>query len=333
VTAIDDRPADGHTAVLPPLLTVPLADLGPTGKWPRRSGPPPWNTIPDDVVPLPIVARPAPAPAPGPGQPAVAPAAGTGPRREWHMPDGDHLISWATAFTVIAVATFAAIVSYTHIHGLAVRHGEDGVQAGILPLSLDGVIAEASFVMLHAARRSQKVSRLPRFMLALGIGATVLANVAFGLPPSLLGPVANDVIGAALSAWPAGAFIGSVEMAIHYVRDSRTGATGDTAGSGTSDSDTEPASGNDDGGTVPAPGRGAAGTSDTKPPAKPRRRAAARRKPAAGKTTDRTATGPDAIADTMRQHPAWSAAQVAAHCGVSKRTVERRKATATPEEN
>jgi hypothetical protein len=53
-------------------------------------------------------------------------------------------------------------------------------------------------------------------MLALGVGATVAANVAYGLA---FGP-----LGAVISAWPAVAFIGSAEMAIGIVRRARSGA-------------------------------------------------------------------------------------------------------------
>jgi hypothetical protein len=50
-------------------------------------------------------------------------------------------------------------------------------------------------------------------MLWLGIAATVGANVAFGVR---FGP-----LGAVISAWPAVAFIGAVEMAMQLVRRAR----------------------------------------------------------------------------------------------------------------
>ncbi|HEX3957082.1 MAG TPA: hypothetical protein VHZ03_10670 [Trebonia sp.] len=50
-------------------------------------------------------------------------------------------------------------------------------------------------------------------MLWLGIGATVGANIAFGAGYGLLG--------ALISAWPAVAFIGSVEIAMQQVRRAR----------------------------------------------------------------------------------------------------------------
>jgi len=136
-------------------------------------------------------------------------------------PDGDRLITWAMAAAVAVVAIDAAIVSYSHIYALATgQQGsgtETGIQPRLLPLSIDGVIVEASLVLLYAARHKLKTPRLARFMLSLGIAATVAANVAHGLPSSLLPPVAHVVIAALLSAWPAGALIGSVEMAMSLV--------------------------------------------------------------------------------------------------------------------
>lgn len=128
-------------------------------------------------------------------------------------PDGDTVIRVLAAAVVLAVAAFAAIVSYSHIFELGRQHGQDGTAARLLPLSVDGLIAAASLVMLHAARRKLDVPRLARWMLALGVGATVAANIFYGLPFGWLSAV--------ISAWPAVAFVGSVEMAVRFVRDAR----------------------------------------------------------------------------------------------------------------
>jgi hypothetical protein len=42
---------------------------------------------------------------------------------------GDRLICAATAAIVIAVAAFAAVVSYSHIYDLGRLHGQDGTAA------------------------------------------------------------------------------------------------------------------------------------------------------------------------------------------------------------
>ena len=124
---------------------------------------------------------------------------------------GDRVIRFATAAVVCAVAAFAAVVSYSHIYGLGRAHGQDGTAARLLPLSVDGLILAAS--LMHEARNGRDAPRLARFMLWLGIGATVGANIAFGAGYGLLG--------ALISAWPAVAFIGAVEIAMQQVRRAR----------------------------------------------------------------------------------------------------------------
>ena len=141
--------------------------------------------------------------------------------------DGDKVIRLLAAVVVLTVAAIAAIVSYSHIFELGRLHGQDGTAARLLPLSVDGLIAAASLVMLHAARNKLPVPRLARFMLALGVAATVAANVEFGLPFGWLSAV--------VSAWPAVAFVGSVEMAVRFVRDARAVAAGEADDDATDD--------------------------------------------------------------------------------------------------
>jgi hypothetical protein len=92
-------------------------------------------------------------------------------------------------------------------------HGQDGTAARLLPLSVDGLILAASLVLLHEARNGRDAPGLARFMLWLGIGATIGANIAYGAGYGLLG--------ALISGWPAVAFIGSGEIAMQLVRRSR----------------------------------------------------------------------------------------------------------------
>lgn len=117
---------------------------------------------------------------------------------------GDRAIRAATASVVLAVAAFAAVVSYSHIYDLGHAHGQSGTAARLLPLSVDGLILAASLVMLQEARRGHRAPALARLMLGLGVAATVGANVAYG--------AAFGVTGAIISAWPAVAFIGSAEL-------------------------------------------------------------------------------------------------------------------------
>ena len=78
---------------------------------------------------------------------------------------------------------------------------------------MDGLILAASLVLLHEARNDRDAPVLARFILWLGIGATIGANLAYGSGYGLLG--------ALISAWPAVAFIGAVEIAMQLVRRSR----------------------------------------------------------------------------------------------------------------
>ncbi len=121
-----------------------------------------------------------------------------------------------TAAVVLAVAAFAAVVSYSHIYDLGRAHGQSGTAARLLPLSVDGLILAAGLVLLHAARNGRQAPALARAMLWLGISATVGANVSYGLP---FGP-----LGAVVSAWPAVAFVGAAEMALGMVRSVVRGA-------------------------------------------------------------------------------------------------------------
>jgi hypothetical protein len=101
------------------------------------------------------------------------------------------------------LAAFAAIVSYPHIYDLGRAHGQAGTAARLLPLSVDGLIVAASLVMLLEARAGRAAPPLARVMLGLGVAATIAANIAFG--------AAYGLTGAAISAWPAVAFIGAAD--------------------------------------------------------------------------------------------------------------------------
>jgi hypothetical protein len=122
-------------------------------------------------------------------------------RPRWFPVTADRLIRAATAAVVVAVAAFAAVVSYSHIYDLGRAHGQDGTAARLLPLSVDGLILAASLVLLHEARNGRAAPRLARVMLWLGVAATLGANAAYGAP---FGPA-----GVLVSTWPAVAFVGA----------------------------------------------------------------------------------------------------------------------------
>ena len=109
-----------------------------------------------------------------------------------------------TTGIVLAVGLFAGSDSYSHIHTLARDHGQAIASAALLPLAGDGLIAAASSAMLVASRQGRDVPVLARVMLLAGIGATIAANVGYGLHAGLTG--------ALLSVWPVAAYVGCMEL-------------------------------------------------------------------------------------------------------------------------
>ena len=113
------------------------------------------------------------------------------------------------------------MVSYSHIYDLGRLHRAVWCSARLLPLSVDRLILAALPVLLGKARNGRAAPALARCALALGVAATVAANVSFGVG---FGPV-----GAVVSAWPAVAFIGAAEMAPRMIRRARSGTAPVTA--------------------------------------------------------------------------------------------------------
>jgi hypothetical protein len=115
-----------------------------------------------------------------------------------------------TGAAVLVVAAIAAGVSYLHIAKLALAYGQEPVAAYLLPLSIDGVVATSSLVMLRAARSGVSSPWLARAGLVLSVSATLGANVASGL--------GHGWLGALLAGWPAIGFVLSAETAISMSR-------------------------------------------------------------------------------------------------------------------
>jgi hypothetical protein len=111
----------------------------------------------------------------------------------------------------------AAVASYEHAYALVRAHGEAGWSARLVPLTVDGLIYASSMVMLDSARRRVPVPPLARWLLVVGIAATLAANVAHGL--------GHGLAGAAVAAWPAVALIGSYELLMMIIRNAQTPAT------------------------------------------------------------------------------------------------------------
>jgi hypothetical protein len=83
-----------------------------------------------------------------------------------------------------------------------------------VPLTVDGLIYASSMVMLDSARRKTPVPALSRWLLGLGIAATLAANVAHGL--------GHGPVGAVVAAWPAVAPVGSYELLMMITRSADT---------------------------------------------------------------------------------------------------------------
>jgi hypothetical protein len=133
----------------------------------------------------------------------------------------DKAIRWSTAAAVIGVAVVAAVVSYEHAYALVHAHGETGWTAHLIPLTVDGLIWASSMVMLDSARRGVRVPALARWLLGLGIAASLAANVAHGL--------GHGPIGAAVAAWPAVALVGTYELLMITVRGAQRQPAGDVS--------------------------------------------------------------------------------------------------------
>jgi hypothetical protein len=92
----------------------------------------------------------------------------------------DRAIRVSTAAAVLGVAGIAAYLSYWHAYEVVRAHGESGVTARLEPATIDGLVYASSMVVLYAARHRLPVPALARWLLALGIVATLAANVAHG---------------------------------------------------------------------------------------------------------------------------------------------------------
>jgi hypothetical protein len=128
----------------------------------------------------------------------------------------DRAIGWSTALAVIGVAAVAAVVSYEHAYALVREHGESGWTGRLIPLTVDGLIYASSMVMLDSTRRGARVPTLARWLLGLGIVATLAANVAHGL--------GHGLIGSSVAAWPAVALVGSYELLMMIIRGAQAPA-------------------------------------------------------------------------------------------------------------
>ena len=133
----------------------------------------------------------------------------------------DRAIRLSTAAAVLAVAGIAAYVSYWHAYAVVRAHGESGITALLEPATIDGLVYASSMVVLYAARHRVPVPCLARWLLGLGIAATLTANMAQGW--------SHGPVGAVVAAWPAVSLAGSYELLVWLIRTSGTPRPGPSA--------------------------------------------------------------------------------------------------------
>ena len=133
------------------------------------------------------------------------------------MNAADRAIRVSATVAVLGVAGIAAYISYWHAYEVISAHGETGVTARLEPATIDGLVYCSSMVVLYAARHQLRPPALARWLLGLGIVATLAANLAHGW--------SHGPIGSTVAAWPAASLVGSYELLLWLIRTASTNAT------------------------------------------------------------------------------------------------------------
>lgn len=97
------------------------------------------------------------------------------------------------SFGVALVAITAAVISFSHVRTVAIRAGETELTSWLLPISIDGAVVAAVSVLLADSRAGRQPAMLTWLLLALGLSASLAANVASAEPTATARAVA---------AWP-----------------------------------------------------------------------------------------------------------------------------------
>lgn len=120
---------------------------------------------------------------------------------------------WALV-AVLLVAGVAAVASYAHQQELALAHGEDW-RSYLLPLSVDGMLLATTLAIVDRRRRREPAGWVPWFGLALGIVASLAANIAAARP---------DLVSQLIAAWPPLALAIAIETLVVVLRRPKTPA-------------------------------------------------------------------------------------------------------------
>lgn len=114
-----------------------------------------------------------------------------------------NLTRWARNLSATAVAGIAGYASYWHQVDVAMMAGERDELAHLLPLSVDGLLIVASVAMVDARAEGRKPSWKTKLGFAIGIAASIGANVMSAQP---------TLLGRGVAAWPALALLLVVEI-------------------------------------------------------------------------------------------------------------------------
>ena len=124
----------------------------------------------------------------------------------------DRLTGGAATVVLCVVAGSALTVGSIRTYALARGHGLDATAALLVAVSLGGLIAGASLVLL-VEERDPWVPGTAEGMQLLGLAVMAAADITSGARYGLLGAI--------ISAWPAVAFFGAADMVLELVHRSR----------------------------------------------------------------------------------------------------------------
>jgi hypothetical protein len=119
------------------------------------------------------------------------------------MATSDGRAARTASFGVVVVAITAAVISFSHVRALALRAGETELTSWLLPISIDGAVVAAVSVLLADSRAGRRPAPLTWLLLALGLAASLAANVASAEPTATARAVA---------AWPPVALALGIEV-------------------------------------------------------------------------------------------------------------------------
>ena len=140
-------------------------------------------------------------------------------------------IRHTTTAAVAAVGLIAAVVSYSHMQQLGYHHGESW-RSYLIPISIDGLMAAASMVLLTRRRSGLSASPLAWVALVLGGIASLSANMADAQP---------NATAILYAGWAPLGFLLAFELLLQQRRAEAAEATQDGAGSAVPIQPAEPA--------------------------------------------------------------------------------------------